>query len=80
MTYTNQRFERIWDAEQLVRGEKVSVVFGSDMATREQAKKNLKRAEKELSDLLDSLSLEELQGYGEFRQAMNAEIDRRRSA
>lgn len=67
-----EKFEKILDAEREVQGEKATVAFGIDFRTRARAHANLRRAEDKLSRLINSLSLEELKAYGEYRKTAKA--------
>ena len=64
----NERIEATWDAEQLVRGEEVSAMFGTNAGQRERARKRIPDLKAKLYAMLDTLSPEELRAYGEYRR------------
>jgi hypothetical protein len=64
------RFEEIWDAEMLARGERASAECGMTAAERERGRKNLKTAKDKLYALIGSLSVDETRAYGDYRRKM----------
>lgn len=74
---TTARFEEIWAAEDKVGHAKASVAFAPatlPLYLLEGRRVGLKRAQGELSALVDALSLEEMAAYGTFRAEKFAEI------
>lgn len=64
-------FEATLSAEAAVKGEMAVLAMG-DLDTRARAKVNLKTARARLAELIDGMSLDQLQAYGEFRKARRA--------
>lgn len=74
---TNERFEEIWEAEMLVRGETAGVLFaGNGVPTyrMDDKRNNLARARQRLYAMMDGLTSEEMQAYGEYRSTILADI------
>lgn len=66
------KFEEIWEAERAGNSAQAGVHFGTTAAERERARKDLRKSKTHLAVLIDSLELEELRAYAEWRTGRKA--------
>lgn len=72
-----EQFEEIWEAENLVCGEKASIACakaGTPLFVKGRNATNLQRAKQRLFALIDALSPEQAKAYGRYRNGILAEI------
>lgn len=69
MDATIAKFEQILKAEQLVRTNFTLATYGSDAVTRDRANTiNLPKARAALNELLDGLTMDEVDAFGAYRK------------